>query len=114
MSATSLTDIQRRNHRGHFIKRAIPAAVRRQVAARAGGKPLQTTDARCHYCGAAGRIHWITQSWVCLDRLEFDHVVPEFLGGPSTVENIVLACRGCNRSKGSKLSPPARGGRIAA
>jgi 5-methylcytosine-specific restriction endonuclease McrA len=34
---------------------------------------------------------------------EFDHILPIIRGGESTVENIVLSCRRCNRSRGSKL-----------
>lgn len=31
-----------------------------------------------------------------------DHVIPEFLGGSNNEDNIVLACRWCNRSKGHR------------
>lgn len=44
----------------------------------------------CRYCGAHGV------------RLEADHVVPVRLGGASTLENLVTACKPCNRSKGAK------------
>ncbi|ABS25722.1 HNH endonuclease [Anaeromyxobacter sp. Fw109-5] len=60
----------------------IPAAVRREVWKRDGG--------RC--------------AWVAPDRrrcnsrwqLELDHIHPQALGGPSTVENLRLACRSHN------------------
>lgn len=82
-----------------YRKRAIPQAVRREVARRAGATPFGRHACECHYCGEPGVIYWPTQSWVTFS-LELDHVVAEFLGGPSTAENIVLACRPCNRSRG--------------
>jgi len=98
----------KRDHRGHFVKAAIPQAVRREVALRAGGIPGQTVPAACTYCGAPGRIYWPNLhsgrpgSWVNFHDLELDHVIPEFKGGPSTADNIVLACRPCNRGKGHR------------
>jgi hypothetical protein len=61
--------------------RHIPAAVRREVWKRDGGQ--------CAFVGTNGR---------CSERgfLEFHHVVPFAAGGPATVENIQLRCRGHN------------------
>lgn len=84
-----------------FKKKAIPAASRRGIASANGCSPLKTTDAACHYCGAPGRIHWITASWVWFEGLEMDHVIPESHRGDSSPANLVLACRRCNRSKGA-------------
>ena len=47
-------------------------------------------DFTCRYCGARGV------------RLECDHVVPVVRGGTHDLENLVAACRQCNRSKGAK------------
>lgn len=48
------------------------------------------TGARaCSYCGSE-------------DRLTLDHLIPRHLAGPDTGDNLVLACRACNSSKGSK------------
>jgi 5-methylcytosine-specific restriction endonuclease McrA len=61
---------------------SIPAAVKREVWTRAGGRcewRLESGDA----CGSAL-------------RLEFDHILPRAMGGPSTVENVRLTCRGHN------------------
>lgn len=44
----------------------------------------------CHYCGQKGGI------------LECDHVVPFSQGGSDEFENLVTACRKCNRSKRDK------------
>lgn len=45
--------------------------------------------AACRYCGSA-------------DYLECDHVIPLSRGGRSRLDNLVTACRACNRSKGAK------------
>jgi 5-methylcytosine-specific restriction endonuclease McrA len=86
-----------------FKKKAIPLAVRRAVARRYGA----TYEAgggtnRCHYCGKSGRIHWAIPYWVTFDH-ELDHFIPESRGGPTTEENLVLACKSCNSSKGKRL-----------
>jgi hypothetical protein len=60
----------------------IPAAVKREVWTRAGGRcewKLESGGA----CGSA-------------IRLEFDHIQPRAMGGPSTVDNVRLTCRGHN------------------
>ena len=106
-----------------YRKRAIPLAVRRQVAEAYGCEPGGTTTACCAYCGEEGRITWYTRrdgkpsGWVTFAGLELDHHTPEASGGEAIAENIVLACRACNRSKGAKApessdrwttTPPAR------
>ena len=62
--------------------RNIPAAVRRHVGARDGG--------RCRFVARNGRR--------CEERrfLEFHHVVPHAAGGKPTVDNIELRCRAHN------------------
>ncbi len=57
---------------------AIPAAVRRAVWARDAGK--------CQYRLASGGIRGSTF------RVQFDHRTEKALGGPPTVENLVLHC----------------------
>lgn len=87
-----------------YKKKAIPDRVRRAVAERAGCVPLQRDfPCPCYYCGEIGFIHWMSPSWVCFRGLELDHLYPERHGGEMTVENIVLACRLCNRTKGHKI-----------
>ncbi len=60
----------------------LPAAVRRQVIARAAGY--------CEYCRAplAVVVEW-----------EVDHIVPVAVGGDSSADNLCAACAGCNRYK---------------
>jgi hypothetical protein len=38
------------------------------------------------------------------DEVEFDHTIPVSRGGPTTVENIKLYCRACNRKKSNALT----------
>ena len=62
--------------------RHLPAAVRREVWTRDGG--------RCAFVGPRGR---------CAEtgQLEFHHLVPFARGGPATPNNIALRCRAHNR-----------------
>ena len=43
----------------------------------------------CNYCGSA-------------ENLALDHIFPKKLGGQDNAENLVLACKKCNSSKGKK------------
>lgn len=83
--------------------------MKRAVVERVGAVPGSTTKAVCAYCGATGSIWWpLTYrnrvgAHMVLRGLEFDHVFPESKGGLTNAENIVLACRSCNRSKKDKV-----------
>jgi 5-methylcytosine-specific restriction endonuclease McrA len=46
----------------------------------------------CQYCGERFEPRDLT----------LDHVIPKSRGGPSSWENMVTCCKGCNRRKGSK------------
>lgn len=37
------------------------------------------------------------------NEIEFDHVIPFSKGGPTTVDNLRLLCRSCNREKSNSL-----------
>lgn len=37
------------------------------------------------------------------DKVEFDHIIPYSRGGPTSVENIRLLCRDCNRKKSNSM-----------
>jgi hypothetical protein len=43
----------------------------------------------CIYCGSA-------------DDLSYDHLIPRSRGGPDMADNVVMACRRCNSSKGDR------------
>ena len=43
----------------------------------------------CEFCGSD-------------QDLSFDHIIPHSRGGPDSAENLVLACRHCNGSKGGE------------
>lgn len=50
----------------------------------------------CQYCGTKSR------------DLTIDHVVPRWMGGPNTWDNLVACCRKCNLKKGDKTPQQAR------
>jgi hypothetical protein len=68
---------------------------------------------RCRYCGVA--VNWKDRRGATGGQ--FDHVEPR---GPNTVDNIVVACRGCNNRKhdrspeeaGMVLLPPGSKGAV--
>lgn len=51
---------------------------------------------RCEYC----------QMLQSLDAMTFevDHIIPRKAGGPTTAENLALACYSCNKHKGPNLA----------
>lgn len=49
----------------------------------------------CQYCGAKGK------------ELTIDHVVPRWVGGGNTWDNLVACCRRCNLRKGDKTPSQA-------
>ena len=74
---------------------ALPEALSRAVRARA--------HARCQYCLMHESLQGAT--------FHVEHVVPQCKGGGSDLENLVLACPGCNLHKASKTTAidPATG-----
>lgn len=50
----------------------------------------------CQYCGKTS------------NELTVDHVIPKRLGGKSTWENLVAACKKCNNKKGDKTLEQAK------
>lgn len=53
---------------------------------------LEKFNWRCVYCGATGV------------PLEVEHVIPKSRGGTDRVDNLVIACHGCNQKKGNKTA----------
>jgi 5-methylcytosine-specific restriction endonuclease McrA len=91
--------------REDYRKVAISSEARLAVAKKYGCKPGCEAGAECYYCGLPGKIQWWNGTrgkptkWITLSDLEFDHFQSEHSGGANTQENIVLACRSCNRAK---------------
>lgn len=89
-------------------KLAISQEVRRAVAIKYGCEPGEEIEAKCYYCSTQGLIHWWRNKngkpsgWVSFVGLELDHLEDEYGGGAGVPENIVLSCRHCNRSKGTR------------
>lgn len=66
----------------------VPPALRRLIAER--------DENRCAYC--------LTAEENCGLRMHVDHIVPEVAGGPTTPDNLCLACFSCNVYKGRQQS----------
>jgi hypothetical protein len=66
----------------------IPAALRREVVARARN--------RCEYCGIPDDATFVSH--------EVDHVIAERHGGKTVRENLAYSCFRCNRLKGTDLT----------
>lgn len=60
----------------------IPDELRQQVIERANG--------RCEYCQAP---------LVIVVEMEIDHIIPQSAGGQTNLDNLCLACVGCNGYK---------------
>ena len=96
-------------------KRSIPLKIKSYIALRDNGI--------CQLCGKIGELKPLyfgymafekCPAWYCKDKgaissifpnyiaFEIDHIKPECLGGELQIENLQLACRSCNRSKGKK------------
>jgi hypothetical protein len=71
-------------------KAYISAELAQQVRADAGH--------RCGYCRASEAITSVP--------LTFDHIIPEAAEGPTTRENLWLACERCNRYKADRVTAP--------
>jgi hypothetical protein len=66
----------------------IPARLNRLVVRRAGG--------RCEYCGLAQVGQEAT--------FHVDHIIPQLAGGPTTADNLALACVSCSLRKEARRS----------
>jgi hypothetical protein len=64
------------------MRMPIPEAIKSEVWRRDGG--------RCVNCGTN-------------QNLQFDHIIPNRLGGATTVANLQLLCQSCNLAKGKKI-----------
>ena len=68
----------------------ISAELRQQVTKRADGS--------CEYCRSQSR--YATQPF------SVEQIIPRAKGGPTTLENLALACQGCNNHKYDKVEAP--------
>ena len=59
---------------------------------------------RCRYCGC--QVNWRARRGDA--AATYDHVQPISRGGTNTVENVVVACKGCNDRKGRRTLKEAR------
>lgn len=50
-----------------------------------------------------GHICQICRTNVPDDKIEFDHIIPVAKGGPTSVDNLRVLCRTCNRTKSDSL-----------
>ncbi|MCI0486543.1 MAG: HNH endonuclease [Blastocatellia bacterium] len=67
---------------------AISEALRQAVTERARGC--------CEYC--------LSQEAYATERFSIEHIYPRALGGLTVVENLALACQGCNGHKSAKTA----------
>jgi len=68
----------------------VPLPMQRRVRDRAGN--------RCEYCGIAQAGQEAT--------FHVDHVKPRRVGGPTTLDNLALACVSCSLRKGARTTAP--------
>lgn len=59
---------------------------------------VRAVQRRCHYCGVEASL---TNARSHPRHLEQDHLIPLSRGGSDAIDNIVVACRGCNLDKGT-------------
>lgn len=69
---------------------AVPEALSRAVRLRAQG--------RCQYCLMHESLQGAT--------FHVEHIIPRSKSGESTLENLALACPGCNLRKADKITAP--------
>lgn len=83
------------NHMRRARKRGLP---------RENLKPLAVFEAarwRCHLCGQ--KVAADLRGTKDPQAPELDHIVPLSQGGGHTWDNVALACRACNKSKGARV-----------
>ncbi len=95
------------NYGPYFKKRSIPERLKSVVVIR--DKNV------CQNCGKKGKIFGffpylqvrenIYEKWVAF---EISHIIPEPKGGKNILENLILLCRYCNRSLGTKIWLPSQ------
>lgn len=82
-------EITEHNPASKEMVKAILRKSQRQIDASVSWKVFRRDEYKCRYCGASDK------------PLTVDHVVLYEDGGPSTEENLVSACKKCNRTRGN-------------
>jgi HNH endonuclease len=80
--AEGMTETEKERYSGRVIPRDIMLKV------------VRRDDYMCQAC----------HNHVPDDQIEIDHVIPHSKGGPTTVDNLRLLCRACNRKKSDSLA----------
>jgi 5-methylcytosine-specific restriction endonuclease McrA len=78
---------RRRHPENHVVRRLRRRCPGARVSIR-DVRALIAVEPSCAYCGAPAR--------------HVDHATPLVRGGSGGVENLVMACQGCNLSKGTR------------
>lgn len=60
---------------------------------------IREHGARCHYCREMTNPNPVGHYPL---HPTVEHIVPRFLGGPTAMFNLVIACRACNEARGSE------------
>ncbi|HEX6368523.1 MAG TPA: HNH endonuclease signature motif containing protein [Longimicrobium sp.] len=81
LAASGVTETKERRRMGRHIPRDIMLKV------------VRRDDYTCQICHRR----------VPDNEIEFDHIIPFSFGGPTSVENLRLLCRDCNREKSDSL-----------
>ena len=75
------------------IVKAVVRKSQRQINQRVSWEVFRRDGYQCRYCGISGV------------PMTVDHLVLWEHGGPSTEDNLVTACRKCNKTRGNTLYP---------
>ncbi len=88
-----------RTSEGHY---AAPSVVKMRYLVR---RPIPQLRLSRH--SVLARDHYTCQYCGSTRELTIDHVVPKWMGGPHTWDNLVACCRKCNLKKGDKTPKQA-------
>lgn len=110
----------RNSERRSLVRRAYREANPDKIRANEQRRRARLLNADGHYTGEDVRTQFERQKGHCYycheklgDKYHVDHIVPLARGGSNWPENIVIACRHCNESKGAKLPHEwPQGGRL--
>lgn len=97
--------VRRRHKRGRYMRRRrLPGGRgRRDFTPDERAIIFRNGKGRCFYCGV--QVHYETHcEWIdgCNTCFQADHYIAYANGGPTTVDNGVVACRFHNQAKGAK------------